>query len=305
MSGMEPSESFYSPQERRSPNVLSVSSGKGGVGKTNTVLNLAVELQRMGHRTLIFDADLGLSDVPVLLGLTPEYDLSHVILEKKSMRDVLIRGPQGIGILPAGSGMHALAALNDEQKLKLLCETETLEEDFDYVLVDTGAGISPNVVFFNIVSQENIIVVYPEPAAIADAYALMKILALDYRRKRFLILINGSCSREEELRILDRLTLACQRFLKVSVSYLGAIPYDDLIRKSICMQKPVVQRYPQAPSSRCFRRVAEQLLSLPAHSFQTSSLRLFWRRLSSLNRSEGLFPPADMRPFPRTDPVPS
>lgn len=288
MRGMQPLESSHGRGERCSPLVLSISSGKGGVGKTNIVLNLAVEMQRRGHRTLVFDADLGLSNVPILLGLSPEYDLSHVIFGEKSMQEILIEGPEGIRILPAGSGMQELADLKDEQKLKLLCETEMLDEAFDYVLVDTGGGISPNVIFFNIVSQENIIVVYPEPAAIADAYTLMKLLALDYRRKRFLILMNGTAGREEELQILDRLTIACQRFLKASVSYLGAVPYDDLIRKSIRMQIPVVQQYPQAPASRSLCGIAERLVSLPVNDFQSGSLRLFWKRSSSSDPWETL-----------------
>ena len=171
---------FTSPCEplaRNSPYVLAISSGKGGVGKTNVVINLAVEIQRRGLRVLVFDADLGLSNVPILLGLLPQYNLSHVLFGNMRMSEILFPGPEGVTVLPAGFGVQELADLNEEQQLRLLCETEELEEDFDVVLIDTGAGISPNVIFFNIVSHDNIVVVCPEPASMSDAYVLMKILA--------------------------------------------------------------------------------------------------------------------------------
>ncbi len=269
---------------RSNPYVFSVSSGKGGVGKTNIVINLAVELRRRGQKVLIFDADLGLSNVPVLLGAMPEYDLSHILFGQLSMRDVLFQGPEGVMILPAGSGVQELAALSEEQQMRLISETEMLEEEFDVVLVDTGAGISPNVIFFNIVSQDNIIVVYPEPAAIADAYALIKILALRHNRKRFKILLNGIRGEAEAAQILDRISLACHRFLGVSVSYLGAIPYDDHIRRSIRAQQPVVKKFPNAESSQCFCQLAGDILSADRRDTDMGSLRFFWNRLFS---SEG------------------
>ena len=295
---MEDSISFPHTGTPAHPHVLSVSSGKGGVGKTNTVINLAVEIQRRGHKVLIFDADLGLSNIPVLLGLLPEFDLSHLLFGEKRMRDILFPGPEGVMILPACTGIHELAALTEEQKLKMICETENLEEDFDYVVVDTGPGISPNVIFFNIASQDNIILIYPEPAAVADAYALMKILALQYNRKRFTILLNGIRKKEEETQILEKITLACNRFLKVSVTYLGAIPYDDHIRKSIRMQTPLVQAYPEAPSSQCFNRVAERFLSMPSQDCHFGSLRFFWKKLLDSGDASFFDPAPDLPPSP-------
>ncbi len=269
-----------------SPYVLSISSGKGGVGKTNIVVNLAVELQRRGLRVLVFDADLGLSNVPLLLGASPKYNLSHVLFDDWRMRDIICPGPEGISILPAGFGVQEMAALTEEQQLRLLCETEELEEDFDIVLIDTGAGLSPNVIFFNIVSHDNIIVVYPEPAAISDAYVLMKILALRHKRKTFKIILNGMNESGDATRILDRLSLACQRFLTVSVSYLGAIPYDTKIIKAIQVQKPVVEMYPEAISSQCFSTLADRILATMPEVTPIGSLQLFWKRFFSSQGSD-------------------
>ncbi len=273
---MERTALFPTEDLPRRPYIFSVSSGKGGVGKTNTVINLALELRRRGQKVLIFDADLGLSSVPLSLGLTPALDLSHVLLGTRSMREVLLPGPEGTMILPAGVGIEELTVLTEEQQLQLVCQTEELEQDFDVVLVDNGAGISPNIIFFNLASQHNIILVYPEPAAIANAYALMKILAVRYHRKRFHLLLNGTRNEKEAVQIYDRLSLACQRYLHVSISYLGAIPFDECIRQSIQMQKPVVQEYPEAASSRSFREIAARLVHLAPSGEHAGSMRFFW-----------------------------
>jgi flagellar biosynthesis protein FlhG len=275
---------------------LAISSGKGGVGKTNVVINLAVEIQRRGLRVLVFDADLGLSNVPILLGLVPEYNISHVLFGEMRMKDVLFPGPEGVTVLPAGFGVQEMAALTEEQQLRLLCETEELEEDFDVVLIDTGAGISPNVLFFNIVSHDNIVVVCPEPASMSDAYVLMKILALQYQRKTFKVLMNSVKGESEAALVLDRITEACQRFLGVSVRHFGNIPYDTHIREAVRSQKPVVELYPDAPSSQAFSLLASRLLSSIPDDYPVGSLQFFWKRLFSSDVSEWGGDPSHARP---------
>jgi len=207
------------PMARTSPYVLAISSGKGGVGKTNVVINLAVEIQRRGLRVLVFDADLGLSNVPILLGLVPEYNISHVL-------------------------------------------------------------------FFNIVSHDNIVVVCPEPASMSDAYVLMKILALQYQRKTFKVLMNSVKEESEAALILDRITEACQRFLGVSVRHFGNIPYDRRIREAVRSQKPVVELYPDAASSQSFSELATRLLGSIPDDYPVGSLQFFWKRLFSSDISE-------------------
>jgi flagellar biosynthesis protein FlhG len=275
-SDMEPSKPFSGECFPQNPYVFSVSSGKGGVGKTNTVINLALELQRSGQRVLVFDADLGLSSVPVSLGIPTDHDLSHVLLGDMSLRDVMITGPEGVTILPAGVGIPELTDLTQEQQMKLVCQTEELEQSFDMVLVDTGGGISANVIFFNLASRHNIILVYPEPSAIADAYALIKILAVRYHRKRFLLLLNGTRNEQEAQQVYERFSLACERLLHVSISYCGAIPFDDCIRHSVRTQRPVVQGYPEAASSKSFRELASRLVHLAPTGGPSGSMRFFW-----------------------------
>ena len=257
------------------PWVLSVSSGKGGVGKTNTVINLALELQRAGRRVLVFDADLGLSSVPVTLGLSTDRDLSHVLLGEMTLQDVLLPGPEGISILPAGVGIHELTRLTHEQQMKLVCQTEQMQHGFDMVLVDTGSGISADVIFFNLVCPHNIIVVYPEPSAMADAYALMKVLSVRHRRKRFFILLNGVRTQREAVEVYDRLSRTCERLLQVSTSYCGAIPFDECIRRAVRDRRAVVQAYPQAASSTEFRALAGRLLAMAPSGEPADSVRLF------------------------------
>ena len=259
------------------PYVVCVSSGKGGVGKTHIVINLAIEIQRRGLRVLVFDADLGLSSVPMLLGFGPEYNLSHVLMGSRSMKEVLIEGPEGIQIVPGSSGVQELTALTTEQQLKLLCEAEELEEEFDVVLIDTCAGISSNVIFFNIASQDNIVVVYPEPASFVDAFAMMKVLAVQHHRKKFKLILNGANDEEEGAQLLDRMVAVSQRSLQVSISCLGVIPHDIHIRKATRVQKAVVDLYPDAVSSRCFRKLAVKLLESASKEHLSGSLQLFWK----------------------------
>jgi len=273
---MPPTTTVSGENVPQGPHVFSVSSGKGGVGKTNTVINLALELQRTGRKVLVFDADLGLSSVPVSLGIPADRDLSHVLFGDLDLRDIMLPGPEGIMILPAGVGIPELTDITAEQQLKLVCQTEELGPSFDVVLVDTGAGISANVIFFNLACRHNIILVYPEPSAIADAYALMKILAVRYRRKRFLLLLNGTRSRREAARVQEQLTLACHRLLNVSVSCCGAIPYDECVRRSVRTQRPVVQGFPESPASRSFRALAARLMDLASSGEATGSMRFFW-----------------------------
>jgi len=282
---MDLSTAFGEDGLPQKPLVFSISSGKGGVGKTNTVINLALELQRAGQKVLVFDADLGLSSVPVSLGILTDRDLSHVLFGNLTLREVMIPGPEGITILPAGIGIQELTSLTHEQQMKLVCETEELSRCFDVVLVDTGAGISSDVIFFNLVSRHNIILVYPEPSAMADAYALMKILAVRYRRKRFLLLLNGIRSDQEASGIYDRLSLACERVLHASTSYCGAIPFDECIRHSVRTQQPVVLAFPQAASSRMFRELASRLLQLAPSGHDGGSMQFFGNGLRMTGRS--------------------
>ena len=157
--------------------VISVTSGKGGVGKTNVVTNLAMALASAGQKVLVWDADLGLANIDVLLGLKPEFNIQHLLNGEKSLREILVEGPGGFKIMPASSGIQELSHLGEGQKVRLLSELDEYDDDLDYLLIDTGAGISSNVMYFNMAAQERIVVVTPEPTSITDAYALIKVMS--------------------------------------------------------------------------------------------------------------------------------
>src|SRR3972149_3890999 len=177
--------------------VIAVSSGKGGVGKTNSVVNLAIAFSRLGKKVLLLDADLGLGNLDVLLGLAPRYNISHLLSGEKTIGEVLVEGPEGIMILPASSGVHELTNLGAEERIALASHLESLGEGFDILIIDTGAGISNNVLFFNSSAQEIVVVVTPEPTSITDAYALMKVMFQRHGERRFKLLVNTVKSTRE------------------------------------------------------------------------------------------------------------
>jgi flagellar biosynthesis protein FlhG len=177
-----------SPPERpgkrplpKCPRVISITSGKGGVGKTNVVANLAFAFTRMGRKVLVLDADLGLANIDILLGLTPQYTIEHFLRGEKSLSEIMTKGPGGMSILPASSGVYELVNLNEAEKLFLLNEVDLIADQIDLLLIDTGAGISSNVLYFNTAAQESIVIATPEPTSITDAYALIKVLATRFK----------------------------------------------------------------------------------------------------------------------------
>jgi flagellar biosynthesis protein FlhG len=279
----EVSQEMASPQRwegPRAPRVISVTSGKGGVGKSNVVVNLGLALAQRGLKVLLIDADLGLGNLDILLGLTPRFTIQDVLSLHLDLADVIVEGPGGLKILPASSGIPELATLDEFQKLFLLNEMDHYSEDVDVVLIDTGAGISQNVIFFNVGARERILVVNNQPPAIADAYALIKILVTQHDEKSFKLLVNDlDHDREAELvyRTLLRVT---ERFLGqgITLDYLGFIPHDDAVPQAVMRQQPILALYPQAPASRSFVVIAQTLWESPPPAID-GNIKFFWRRL--------------------------
>ncbi|MCI4625757.1 MAG: MinD/ParA family protein [Candidatus Magnetoovum sp. WYHC-5] len=259
---------------------IAVASGKGGVGKTNLVANLAISMKKMGYEVLILDADLALNNIDVLLHLAPRYNIQHVLNGDMMLKDILIEGPHGIKILPASSGVQELTSLDEFQRLRLIEEFEAYDEPIDVLLIDTAAGVSSNVAFFCIAAQEIIIIASPEPTALTDAYALIKVLYTRYQEKEFSVLVNAVNDEVEAVEVFKRLYTAADRFLNISLDYLGYIPYDDSVRKSVRQQRAFVEAFPNSDASRNINIVANEILSRSKNKVK-GSLQFFIGNLLS------------------------
>lgn len=266
---------------KKETRVIAITSGKGGVGKTNIVANLGLALSRLGKKVIILDADLGLGNLDVLLGLAPKYNLSHVISGEKSMREIILKGPGDLEILPASSGIQELTQLSEQQKIQILTKLDLLIDSVDVLLIDTAAGISTNVLDFNATAQEILVVVSPEPTSLTDAYALMKVLSVKYAEKHCKLLVNQAASDQEGREIFRQLNMVAERFLDISVEYLGCILFDEKVTKSIRRQKIVLELYPDSPASRCFGMLAKKVKNMKSLKLTKGDSNLFWKHLAS------------------------
>lgn len=244
---------------RKQARVIAVTSGKGGVGKTNIVANLAYILTKRKKKSLILDADLGLANIDVILGLMPRENLCHVIRGERSITDVMIQGPGGIKILPSASGIPEMVELTKGQKLTLVEEIKGIKDEFAFLLIDTGAGIASNVMYFNAAASELIVVTTPEPTSLTDAYALIKVLFQRYAKKRFMLLVNMVKNAQQGRDVYARLNRATDRFLNLSIEYLGHIVHDENLPEAVRQQQALMKLYPRSPASRCLEDVAEKL----------------------------------------------
>jgi flagellar biosynthesis protein FlhG len=262
------------------PRVIAVTSGKGGVGKTNIAGNLAIAFRRMGKRVLILDADLGLANLDIIFGLTIEHNIKHVISGEKSLSDVLVRGPEGICIIPAGSGMQDLAELTGGQKLDLLSEFDRVDDSFDIFLIDTCAGISSNVTYFNIAAGERIVVVTPEPTSITDAYALIKVLYTKHGTNTYKILVNMTTGPREAEFVYRNLSNAVDRFLgNVSMDYVGFIPTDANFGKAVRKQQPIIGLYPETAASKSITEIGKQIIESSNKDVCDGNIKFFWKKI--------------------------
>ncbi len=271
------------PRVRRSAapplRTIAITSGKGGVGKTNTVVNLACALADMGHKVLIIDADLGLANVDVLMGLTPKYNIHDVIQGNKTMDQVVVSGPRGVNILPAASGISELSNLGQDEKLMILQELDAFHTDADTVLIDTAAGISDTVLYFNIAASERLVVATGEPTSLTDSYALIKVLATSHGQRSFKLLVNNVAGAAQAKEVYGKLSAAVDHFLSgISLSYVGFIPTDPAVNRAVMQQKPTITAFPKAPASKGFKQLAQRLLDSPP-SAGDGNIKFFWRRL--------------------------
>lgn len=259
---------MYMKSGHRQTRVISVTSGKGGVGKTHTTVNLGIALVEMGKEVLLLDADLGLANINILLGFQPKATLDDVLHGKAKLSDVIVSHRSGLDIIPAASGISAITNLSETDRHTLIDCVDSLAGKYDYLLVDTSAGIGDNVTYFNVAAEQVLVVVDPEPTSITDAYALMKVLSTQHGVKEFFVLSNRAATETEGKQTFAQLSSVNNRFLNARLHYLGSVADDATVQQAVMKQTPYLELSPSAKASRDIVRIAkiisEQELQAPA-----------------------------------------
>ena len=263
--------------------VIAVTSGKGGVGKTNITANFAYIFSKMGKRILLLDADTGLANIDVILGIIPKYNLYHVLSGEKTLSEAVVEGPGGIKILPASSGIPGMAELSKGQKFTLLEEMDGLDEDFDFMLIDTAAGITDNVMYFNMAAREIIVVVSPEPTSLTDAYALIKMLYQNYKARCFMVLVNMVKGSNEAVEVYTRLSNATNHFLNLPIEYLGYIPNDQNVSKAVRKQRLLAEIFSDSKASKSMSKIIEKLCMKQPKDYDNGTIKFFGRSIINKN----------------------
>lgn len=259
--------------------VIAVTGGKGGVGKTNVSLNMAVAMAEQGQRVLVLDADLGLANVDVMLGLRVRKNISHVLAGECELEDVLVEGPSGIKIVPATSGTRNMVELSSAEHAGLIRAFSTLQDDFDVLIIDTAAGISDMVLSFSRAAQDVVLVVCDEPTSITDAYALVKVLSREHNVFRFKVIANMVRTMREGQVLFNKLTKVTDRFLDVALELAAIVPFDENLRKCVRRQQLIVEAAPKSPSALAFKALAHRAARWPVQAEASGHLEFFIEQL--------------------------
>lgn len=267
-------------QNKGKARVLSVTSGKGGVGKTNTSVNIAIALAQKGSRVALLDADLGLANCEVLLGLNSLYNLQHVIDGDKNIMQILVKGPGGINVIPGSSGIAKLADLGPTARQNVLNGLETIQEQFDFIIIDTMAGIGQNAVSFNVAADEVLLVTTPEPSAIVDAYAMVKAISGHRKDALIRVVVNMVSNQKQALAVANKLSGVSKQYLGRNLSFLGFIPRDPHVGQAVMQSFPFSIRYPHCPATRSLETLADRLLRQGAEAARAGNGPGFFRRFA-------------------------
>jgi len=249
------------PMSARKTRFIAVASGKGGVGKTNFAINLGILFARAGKRVIVMDADLGLANVNVILGVIPKFNLYHVVKGQKKLAEIMIDTPQGIRIIAGASGFSKLADLSEEERLRFVEGVADIG-DVDIVIIDTGAGVSRNVLSFVMAADEAIIITTPEPTAITDAYGIIKAISAEAGQLAIKLIVNRAASVSEGHQVAERVITIAGQFLNVRVENLGFIYQDEAVRASVMQQKPFIVTSPNGRASECMEQISRRLLGM-------------------------------------------
>ena len=262
-------------QQLKPTQVIAITGGKGGIGKTNISVNLSLALADLNKKGLLFDADLGLSNVDVLLNINVHKNLNHVLSHCSSLSEVMIDGPKGIKLIPASSGINKMTNLSKLEYSGLIHAFNDLDGRFDELIIDTAAGISDDVIMFIQAANETIVVVCDEPTSITDAYALIKVLHKEHNQHRFHIITNMVSSFVEGHNLFNKLNKATERFLSLSLNFCGIVPFDALLRKSVQKQKAIVDAYPCSNASLALKRIAKNISRWPVREDANNNISFF------------------------------
>jgi len=264
--------------------VMAITSGKGGVGKTTASVNLAAALKQLGRSVMIMDADLGLANIDVMLGLKPKYNLSHVLEGERTLNDVIVKGPQDLLIVPAASGIQAMSELSSAEHQGLIHAFSHIGQEIDTLIIDTAAGLSDAVTSFCKAAHEVVVVVTDEPASMADAYALIKVLNCDHGVNRFRILTNMVESELSGFMLYRQLLSVTDRFLDVNLDHMGSVPRDQYQQKAVRRQALVCEAFPRSKATRAWNQLAGKVETWLMDEQPSGKLEFFFERLFTQER---------------------
>ncbi len=261
--------------------IIAVSSGKGGVGKTNFTINFALALMSFGQKVIILDADLALANIDVILGINPPYNLYHVLKEGKKLQEIIAIGPQGLQIIAGGSGIQEMANLSRGQLEKFIYQLEELEGMADILIIDTAAGLSRNVMSFVLAADEVIVITTPEPTAITDAYGLVKVMTSKRKHGVVHLVVNRVENAKEADVTASKLSIVAEKFLKLNIGHLGFILDDPAVPKAVKNQEPFLLKYPRSPAAKCMRHLAAHLID-QGYQGEPSGVKAFFGKITKL-----------------------
>lgn len=274
--------------EEKKSRIITVTSGKGGVGKTSTSINLAIQFRLQGKSVIIFDADFGLANIEVMFGAIPKYNLTDLVYRGKDLQDIIVKGPMDIGFISGGSGVTNFSDLSKDQIMYLVYKIKELESMADVIIIDTSAGISSSVMDFLVISNEILLVMTPEPTSITDSYSLLKALNkhgdFDRDTTKIKVVTNKVKNYEEGINIYNKINVVVSKFLKMDIEFLGIIDSDENMSKSIIQQKPICIAYPNSKASHSYKELADKLLNMKINDEKESGLVVMFLRKFKRNK---------------------